>query len=69
MNVQPHKPPDPPAPVPCQQDILSGCIMGSLSLRSERSMPRRVCVDRVYTYVGPEVKYSDFKVYCTRCAH
>lgn len=35
MNVEPQKPPDLPTPALCQQDILSGCILGSLILRPE----------------------------------
>lgn len=61
MNVQPHKPPDPPTPSPCQQDILSGCILGSLILRRERSMPRDVCVHVCVDRVSPH----KFKVKCT----
>lgn len=53
VNVQPQKPPDPPTPAPCQQDILSWCILGSLILRPKWSMPRDVCECRqtLTTYV------------------
>ncbi len=46
VNVQPQKPSDPPTSASCQQDILSGCILGSLIFRPERSMPKVMCVHR-----------------------